>query len=47
MNELQDNGAECSKMGERTNVHNEERSGWPPVVSDDLVQSGEQKLCER
>jgi hypothetical protein len=30
----------------RTNVHNEERSGWLSVVSD-LVQSVEQKICER
>jgi hypothetical protein len=26
-------------MGGRTNVHDEERSGRPSVVSDDLVQS--------
>jgi hypothetical protein len=31
----------------RTNVHNEERSGWPSVVSDDLVQTVDQKICER
>jgi hypothetical protein len=30
-----------------TNVHDEERSGRPSVVSDDLVQSVEQKICER
>jgi hypothetical protein len=27
--------------------HNEERSAWPSVVSDDLVQSVDQKICER
>jgi hypothetical protein len=26
-------------MARRTNVHDEERSGWPSAVSDDLVQS--------
>jgi hypothetical protein len=26
-------------MGRQTNVHDEERNGWPFVVSDDLVQS--------
>jgi hypothetical protein len=26
-------------MGGRTNVHDEERSGRPPVMSDNLVQS--------
>jgi hypothetical protein len=31
----------------RTNVHDEERSGQPSVVSDDLVQSADQKICER
>jgi hypothetical protein len=31
----------------RTNVHDEERSGRPSVVSDDLVQSVDQKICER
>jgi hypothetical protein len=30
-----------------TNVHNEEQSGQPSVVSDDLVQSAGQKNCER
>jgi transposase len=30
-----------------TNVHDEERSGRPSVVSDDLVQSVDQKICER
>jgi hypothetical protein len=29
------------------NVHDEERKGWPSVVSDDLVQSVDQKNCER
>jgi hypothetical protein len=31
----------------RTNVHDEERSGQPPVVSDELVQSVDQTICER
>jgi transposase len=31
----------------RPNVHDEERSGRPPVVSNDLVQSVHQKSCER
>jgi hypothetical protein len=26
-------------VGGRTNVHDEEQSGWPSVVHDDLVQS--------
>jgi hypothetical protein len=26
-------------MGGRTNVHDEEQSGWPSVVSDELIQS--------
>jgi hypothetical protein len=29
-----------------TNVHDEERSGRPFVVSDDLFQSVDQKICE-
>jgi hypothetical protein len=31
----------------QTNVHDEERSGRPSVVSDDLVQSVDHKICER
>jgi hypothetical protein len=31
----------------QTNVHDEERSCWPSVVSDDLVQSFDQNICER
>jgi hypothetical protein len=31
----------------RTNVHDEDRSGRPSVVSEDLVQSVDQKICER
>jgi hypothetical protein len=31
----------------RTNVHDEEGCGRPSVVSDDLVQSVDQKICER
>jgi hypothetical protein len=31
----------------RTNLHDEERSGRPSVVSDDLVQNVDQKICER
>jgi hypothetical protein len=30
---------------ERTNVHDEEQSGWPYVVSGDLVQCVGQKNC--
>jgi hypothetical protein len=29
------------------NVHDEERRGWQSVVSDDLVQSVDQRICER
>jgi transposase len=32
---------------QRTNVHDEERSGQPSVVSDDLVKEVDQKNCER
>jgi hypothetical protein len=32
-------------MGEQ-NVHDEERSGRPSAVSDDLVQRVDQKICE-
>jgi hypothetical protein len=31
----------------RTNVHDEERSGQPSLVRDDLVQSVDQNVCER
>jgi hypothetical protein len=31
----------------QTDVHDEERSGQPSVVSDDLVQSVDQKICDR
>jgi hypothetical protein len=31
----------------RTNVHNEEQSGQSSAVSDDLVQSVDQKICGR
>jgi hypothetical protein len=31
----------------RKNFHDEERSGRPSVVSDDLVQNIDQKICER
>jgi hypothetical protein len=31
----------------RTDVHNEERSSRPSVVSDDIVRSADQKICER
>jgi hypothetical protein len=42
------NSAECSNMGERTNVYDEERSGRPSVVSDDIVQIVDQKWnCEK
>jgi hypothetical protein len=30
----------------RTNVNDEGRTGRPPVVSDDLVQSVDQNICE-
>jgi hypothetical protein len=30
-----------------TDVHDEEQSGQPSIVSDDLVQSVDQKICER
>jgi hypothetical protein len=31
----------------RKNVHDEERCGRPSVASDDLIQSVDQKVCER
>jgi hypothetical protein len=31
----------------RANVHNEEQSGWPSVVSDHRGQTVDQKICER
>jgi hypothetical protein len=31
----------------QTNVHDKEQRVWPSVVSDDLVQSADQKICER
>jgi hypothetical protein len=31
----------------QTDVHDEERSGRPSVVSDDFVQSVDKKICER
>jgi transposase len=31
----------------RRDVHDEERSGRPFVVSDDLIQIVDQKICER
>jgi hypothetical protein len=34
-------------MGGRTNISNEEQSDQPSVVSDDLVQIIDQKICER
>jgi hypothetical protein len=33
--------------GGRTSINDEERNGRPSVVSDDLVQSVDQKICER
>jgi hypothetical protein len=30
----------------QTNIHNEKRGGRPSVVSDDLLQSVDQKICE-
>jgi transposase len=40
---------QCCRMFQdgRTNIHDEERSDRPSVVSDDLVQSVVQKICER
>jgi hypothetical protein len=38
-------GVECSKKGQ-TNVHDEEQSCRPSVVSDDLARSVDQKICE-
>jgi hypothetical protein len=34
-------------MGGRANVHDQERSIRPSAVSDDHVQSVDQKICER
>jgi transposase len=31
----------------RTDVHDEERSGRPSVVSEHLIQNVDQKICER
>jgi hypothetical protein len=43
MKELQDSGVESSKMGEQMFTMNSEVVGQPFVVSDDLVQSVDQK----
>jgi hypothetical protein len=45
--ELYDNGVGRSKMGVRTNVHDEDLSGRPSVVSDDYFQNTDQTICER
>jgi hypothetical protein len=37
----------CRMFSEWTNAHDEEWSGRPSVVSDDFVQSVDQKICER
>jgi transposase len=39
----------CCRMFKdgRTNVHNEERNGRPSAVSDNFIQSFDQKNCER
>jgi hypothetical protein len=34
-------------MGGPTDAHDEEQSGWPAVVSNDLVQIVGQKMCEK
>jgi hypothetical protein len=34
-------------MGEPTHAHDEERSGRPPIVTDELVQIVDKKICER
>jgi hypothetical protein len=31
----------------RTNVHDEERSGRPPLVTDDLKEKVKAKICEK
>jgi hypothetical protein len=33
--------------GGRINIHDEEQNGQPSVVSDDLVQGVDRKICER
>ena len=30
----------------RPNIHDEDRSGWPSVVSDELIQKIDEKVCE-
>jgi hypothetical protein len=44
MKQLEGNAVECPEMGE--NVHYEERSVRPSEVSDDLVQSVDQKFVK-
>jgi hypothetical protein len=39
LKELKDNGVECSWVGGRTNVHDEEQSGRLSAMSDDFVHS--------
>jgi hypothetical protein len=34
-------------MDRQTNIHDEEQSGLPSAVSDSLVQSVDQNICER
>jgi hypothetical protein len=43
----EDNGAERSKMGKQMCTMKSEVVGRPSVVSDDLVQSIDEKICER
>jgi hypothetical protein len=45
--ELQDNGVDCSKMGEQMFTMKSNVAGQPSVLSDELDQSVEQKICER
>jgi hypothetical protein len=44
--ELLENGVECSKIGEQIFTMKREMVGRPSVVSDYLVQSVDQKICE-
>jgi hypothetical protein len=44
--ELYENGVVCPNTGRRKNVHDEERSGPPSLVSDDLVQSVDQNISD-
>jgi hypothetical protein len=45
-NKVKDIGAEYSKVGERIFTMKSEVVGWPSVVSDDFVQSVDQRIYE-